>query len=305
MSLDPGGLERAIAAHGPVVRVVVAEVQGSAPREVGASMLVWEGGQSGTIGGGALEYEAARAARAMLAAGEARRFARAILGPDMGQCCGGAVALLSERFESVPKVGAVFRRRVEEGADAPDETLPGAPGLRGGWFAEPVGAPAVPVWIWGAGHVGRALAAVLAPLPGVAVTLADIAPERFPDPVPPRATPRIAPDPAQALAEAPRDAHHYVLTYSHDLDFALCDALLGHGFAGAGLIGSATKWARFRSRLVQKGHAPAAIDRIRCPIGDPKLGKAPESIAVGVAYTLLMEVAKKEAGGPVAGQGAG
>ena len=68
-----------------------------------------------------------------------------------------------------------------------------------------------------------------------------------------------------------------------------------------GLIGSATKWARFRSRLVQKGHLLAAIDRIRCPIGTPALGKEPGIIAVGAAHALLMEVAKKEAISPVAG----
>ena len=78
----------------------------------------------------------------------------------------------------------------------------------------------------------------------------------------------------------------------------------GLAIAGAGLIGSATKRARFRSRLVQKGHAPAAIDRISCPIGTPELGKEPAAIAVGAAHRLLMELAKKEAQGPNAEQGA-
>ena len=63
MSFDLDGLKRAVALHGAVSRVVVAETRGSVPREVGAAMLVWTGGQSGTIGGGALEFEAARAAR--------------------------------------------------------------------------------------------------------------------------------------------------------------------------------------------------------------------------------------------------
>ncbi|MGB5870311.1 MAG: XdhC family protein, partial [Albidovulum sp.] len=57
MSFARTEVQAAIAAHGPVIRVVVAEVAGSAPREVGASMLVWATGQQGTIGGGALEYE--------------------------------------------------------------------------------------------------------------------------------------------------------------------------------------------------------------------------------------------------------
>lgn len=305
VGFDPDGLARAIAAHGPVVRVVVAEVQGSAPREAGASMLVWDDGQTGTIGGGAMEFQATQVARAMLASGETRRFARAILGPDMGQCCGGAVALIYEKFETVPAVGAVFARAVEEGATAPDAIAPG-PRLDNGWFSEPVGPAPVPVWIWGAGHVGRALAGVLAPLPRLAVTLVDTAPERLPDPVPAGVGTRVEPEIARAVRDAPADARHFILTYSHDLDFALCDALLAHGFAGAGLIGSATKWARFRARLVQMGHARAAIDRIRCPIGTPALGKDPGILAVGVAHALLMDMAGTEAISPVAGrEGAG
>ena len=78
-----------------------------------------------------------------------------------------------------------------------------------------------------------------------------------------------------------------MLTFSHSLDLELCHRLLGHGFRTLGLIGSATKWARFRSRLAALGHAEARIARIRCPIGDPGLGKHPQAIAIGVAADLL------------------
>ncbi|EPX76367.1 XdhC protein (assists in molybdopterin insertion into xanthine dehydrogenase) [Salipiger mucosus DSM 16094] len=78
-----------------------------------------------------------------------------------------------------------------------------------------------------------------------------------------------------------------MLTYSHEIDFALCHALLEHGFGFAGLIGSDTKWSRFRKRLRQLGHADAQIDRICCPIGQKSLGKHPQAIAIGVAAQLL------------------
>ncbi|MGA1209563.1 MAG: XdhC family protein, partial [Gemmobacter sp.] len=68
---------------------------------------------------------------------------------------------------------------------------------------------------------------------------------------------------------------------------ALCHGLIGRGFGFAGLIGSATKWARFRARLGALGHAPEAIARISCPIGDPALGKHPQAIAIGVAAELI------------------
>lgn len=317
MSLDRAALSATLRAHGPVVRVVVAEVKGSAPREVGAAMLVWRDGQSGTIGGGTLEYDAALDARAMLETGETRRFTRAALGPDLGQCCGGAVALLLETWDepALAQLGDTLHARPATD-DAPTTPPLAVERLRAqsrgtgtapiaqlaeGWFVEPVRETRVPVWIWGAGHVGRALVATLAPLPGLALTWIDTATARFPDDIPDGVTAISAADIAAAVAGAPADAHHLVLTYSHALDLALCDALLGHGFDTAGLIGSSTKWARFRSKLGQMGHAPASIARIRCPIGQKALGKHPQAIAVGVAYTLLMELAKKEATGPTPG----
>lgn len=289
---------RAVAAHGRVARVVVAEVAGSAPREVGAAMLVWQGGQSGTIGGGALEWEAAAAARAMLSAGGAR-LDRLPLGPALGQCCGGAVVLLTEVYDakSLPAPTDVIARAVDGRAmplavkrllaGARGQGVLPAPVLVQGWMVEPLARPERAIWVWGAGHVGRALVAVLAPLPGLAITWVDVVADRFPAEVPAGVTVLPAADPGLLVPHAPTDAGHLVLTYSHALDLDLCHRLLGHGFATLGLIGSATKWARFRSRLAALGHAPAQIARIDCPIGDPALGKHPQAIAIGVAAALL------------------
>jgi xanthine dehydrogenase accessory factor len=154
-------------------------------------------------------------------------------------------------------------------------------------MVEPVHRPPRALWIWGAGHVGRALVATLAPLPDFAITWVDTAPARFPDSVPAGVTCLPAAQPARCVAHAPVVAEHLVLTYSHALDLDLCHALLCHGFAFAGLIGSATKWARFRARLAALGHTPAQIARITCPIGDPALGKHPQAIALGVGAALL------------------
>lgn len=298
MGFDVETLRAAIARHGAVARVVVAEVRGSSPREVGAAMLVWpegEGfGQEGTIGGGALEMQAARAARAGRVG-----LSRHALGPDLGQCCGGAVVLLTEVYESVEGLeGEVIARSAGAQGEMPlavcrlvsqarAQGVPVRPQLVDGWMVEPVHRPARQVWIWGAGHVGRALVGVLAPLPDVAVTWVDTAADRFPAGVPDGVTVLPAAKPAELVRHAPPGAEHLVLTYSHALDLELCNRLLGHDFAFAGLIGSATKWARFRSRLAALGHAPERIARITCPIGEPGLGKHPQAIAVGVAAELL------------------
>jgi xanthine dehydrogenase accessory factor len=156
-----------------------------------------------------------------------------------------------------------------------------------GWMVEPVAEADRQVWVWGAGHVGRALVSVLAPLPGIAVTWVDVSAERFPDAVPDGVTVLPAADPGLLADHVPMGAEHLILTFSHSLDLELCHRLLARGFRSCGLIGSGTKWARFRSRLAALGHDPAAVARIRCPIGDPGLGKHPQAIAVGVVADLL------------------
>lgn len=240
------------------IRVTIARSQGSAPRDAGTAMLVFANRIEGTIGGGALEWDAMAHARAMLAEGRQRDERRVPLGPALGQCCGGAVTLLFEAADTLPEMAGD------------------------------------PLWIWGAGHVGRALVAVLSPLPEVSITWIDTEQGRFPDTVAPAVRPIVAADPPRLMPHAPAQAHHLILTYSHEIDLALCHAALSHGFAGCGLIGSATKWARFQTRLCDLGHPPAQISRIACPIGDPSLGKHPQAIAVGVAARLLSERLHKE-----------
>ena len=284
MSLDLPALATAVAAHGAVVRIVVVRTAGSAPREAGAAMLVWDAGHSGTIGGGALEWQA------MARRVTAPQVETLPLGPGLGQCCGGSVTLAWEQFTAQTLPTALpFTRAIGGTGPHPTRTLaPGAaPHWRDGWLTEAAPAPRQPLWVWGAGHVGRALVYMLAPLPGFALTWVDTAQDRFPETIPAAVTQLTATNPALLAQHAPQDAAHLIVTYSHDLDLALCHALLTRGFVSCGLIGSATKWARFRSRLAALGHPPAQIARIACPIGDPAAGKAPEIIALTVAAALV------------------
>jgi xanthine dehydrogenase accessory factor len=220
-------------------------------------MQVFADGQNGTIGGGALEWEAVGLARDMLISGTDQMQRVMPLGPDLGQCCGGTVTL-----------------DFSHGIDAAGPVEP-------------------PLWIWGAGHVGRAIAGVFAPFQDRVITLIDTTAARMPD-VPDGVTPLVAADPLRVVGHAPGAADHLILTYSHDLDLALCDALLRRDFGSIGLIGSDTKWTRFRRRLHAMGHAQEQIARIACPIGDPSLGKHPQAIALGVATAMLTTQSVKE-----------
>lgn len=300
MSFECHTLVRHIADVGPTARIVVAKVEGSAPREVGTAMLVWAEGQSGTIGGGALEYEAVKRARAVLLT-QSDRIDREPLGPSLGQCCGGSVTLLTEIWDTdrVANVsGKLVARPVPGGPEAPSlKTQRAIANVRNsneisaqlvdGWMIEPVREPAREVWIYGAGHVGRALVGLLSVLPEISVTWIDTAADRFPETLPEGVTQLIASDPADLVAYAPQSAEHIIVTYSHALDLELCHRLLTHGFKTCGLIGSKTKWTRFKSRLAALGNSSASISSIKCPIGRPDLGKHPQSIAIGVAHDIL------------------
>ncbi len=301
--IDVAKISNAVAAQGRVARVVVADVKGSAPREIGASMLVWDDGQSGTIGGGALEFEAARSARSRLTGIQIPDVSRHPLGPKLGQCCGGSVTLVTEVFDAERLADLtnlqVYLRPVEGSQNIPlslkrmmtnhrnagsqVQTL-----LEQGWFIEPLTQNTRPLWIWGAGHVGRAMVHVFGPIPEFEITWIDTDRTRFPDDIPACAAPLMAANPVLLVPHAPPNAEHLILTYSHALDLELCHQLLNKSTAFIGLIGSNSKWARFQNRLSDLGHNSAQISRITCPIGDPSLGKHPHAIAIGVAAKLLM-----------------
>jgi len=290
MAFNLSELTDAAAAHGVVVRVLVLGVQGSAPRETGASMLVWDGGQTGTIGGGTLEWNAAKHALTLLAQVPWARDVQDIaLGPELGQCCGGRVALLFERFTS--------KELAEIDQSKPGFSRPETSGARGEHSAvfEPFTATDMPVFIYGAGHVGREILRVLQGLP-FAITWVDMAEARFPEAGFGESRLVFA-NPAAAVAQAPDNALHFVMTHAHSHDLEICHQVLSRPFGHLGLIGSTTKKARFLKRLAELGHAPATLGRLQCPIGDPTLGKTPAAIAIGVAYWLMRrKISEKENG---------
>lgn len=244
------------------VTVEITATRGSAPRDAGTAMVVHADHVSGTIGGGALEHRAIATARRLLRTAESNLEETVPLGPDLGQCCGGSVRLRYSRGAGV--VDRPLRRPIS------CDLLPAS--------------PIAPLWVWGAGHVGRAVVGLAAPLGAFDLTWIDTGADRFPDTVPPNVTQIPVPDMPRLAAHAPQNAHHLIFSYSHEIDLALCAALLVRGFATCGLIGSATKKYRFFKRLEAAGLCP---DAITCPIGDPAQGKHPDRIAHSTLTALL------------------
>lgn len=239
--------------------VEIIDTRGSTPRDVGTAMKVTTDAIEGTIGGGALEYKAIAEARALIAHGGEEMQRTYPLGPDLGQCCGGAVTLQFAR-----------QARWVDGGKC--------------MISQALGVYHVPVWLWGAGHVGRAVVDTLDPK-AFQITWVDSTPDRFPKSVCEDVTVMPAADMPLLATRVPKATEHLIFTYSHDIDLALCAALLRRDVASIGLIGSDTKRTRFFRRLREMGLDPAPI---QCPIGDKRLGKAPHQIARGVAEAFAL-----------------
>ncbi len=266
-----------LAADVPAAEVVVAAARGSTPREAGARMLVTADAIHGTIGGGRLEWAAIEHARRLLAGSEVEAALDMPLGPEVGQCCGGRVRLTIRRADRATLAALAAAER-----------------------AEAAGRPTV--LLFGAGHVGRALARALAPLP-LRVRWIDPRPDQFPAALPGAievvATDRLV----EEVHLAPTGAACLVLTHSHALDFEVCAAALGRDdLAYLGVIGSATKRARFERGLRELGLPRERIARLVCPIGGSEVrDKRPAVIAALVAAELITVLARRElaGGGPV------
>jgi xanthine dehydrogenase accessory factor len=251
----------------PAVLVTVVATKGSVPRGPGTWMVVFAQGELGTIGGGHLEFQALAHARLILSGQPVPNQLSQVLGPSLGQCCGGAVDL---SFEPV------------SAADLPR--------LREQWVPQ-----RSPLALFGGGHVGKALVQTLASLP-FAVRWIDSRDEIFPADVPDGVDCEHSNPVQAAVADLAPGSRVLIMSFSHAEDLDIVIACLKRqreqgDLPFVGLIGSQTKWATFRHRLEDRGFSADEIAHITCPIGVPGItGKEPEVIAVSVAAQLLQSL---------------
>ena len=304
---------RALSGEQSCAMVSIVEAKGSAPRDAGARMVVLEDGSfAGTIGGGALEWRAIARAQAALAkagAGESPPpvgLARMALGPDLGQCCGGSVRVLLEVFTpgrsaevqalaDAEKAGLfVTEGRIAERCVERTILIRDLPGgedsllAADGRLLERFGTRKQVLALIGAGHVGRSLIISLAPL-DFSVVWIDPREDAFPSIVPGDVRVVVTEAPAAELDAVPDGAFVLVMSHSHALDFdVVLAALQARRFDYVGLIGSASKKARFISRMRQAGLEHDDIERLVCPIGIAGIAsKQPAAIAASVVADLL------------------
>lgn len=313
------------AAGEPAVLVTVAGIRGSAPREIGAKMIVTRTETIGTIGGGQLEYQSTRIAVDMLESDQLalRSFP---LGSSMGQCCGGVVEILFEPIAGgmpawLRDLGALHGQRepavvaTRISRSAPAKFVVTADNVFGDYdagahgamvarardildgdrsaqrnvqeFYEPVVMPDLNIAVFGAGHVGSAVVAALSRLE-CNIRWIDSRRNIFRN-VPGNVRAVESAEPALEVAALPPGSYYLVMTHSHALDFDIVDRVLRRGDARyCGLIGSRSKRRRFEKRYRQQGMAQDVLDELVCPIGVGGInGKKPAEIAVAVAAEIL------------------
>jgi len=244
---------------GPLDRLVVVDIlaaEGSTPRDAAAFMLVSADGAFGTVGGGRLELEAIDHARRSLAGAAPTRLVLS-LGPAIGQCCGGRVTLGFETVDA-PDFDRIEARLAAEAARDPE------------------------VWLFGGGHVGRALANAFGLLPVRTHVVESRANELALTPE--TATRHLSALPESMVATMLEGSAAVVLTHDHGLDFLIASAALARDdLAYVGMIGSQTKRATFSSQYRREGGDPERLARLICPIGTKLADKRPEVIAAMAA----------------------
>ena len=313
------------AADEAAVLVTVAGVRGSAPREIGAKMIVTANETIGTIGGGQLEYQCTRVAVGLLK--ETQLLLRSFpLGSSMGQCCGGVVEILFEPLgNGMPawlrdlkalhgqREPAVIATRISRSApskfvvtaerlfgvgedDASPALVSGARAVLDGvrkprrdvqLFFEPVVGSDLNIAVFGAGHVGSAVVETLSRL-DCNIRWVDSRRAIFRQ-VSANVRSIEASQPALEVAAMPPGSFYLVMTHSHAIDFDVCDRILRREDARyCGLIGSRSKRRRFEKRFRQQGLPQHRIDTLVCPIGVSGIsGKKPAEIAVAAAAEIL------------------
>jgi xanthine dehydrogenase accessory factor len=240
------------------VLVTLLGVRGSAPRDSGTKMVVSVDATFDTIGGGHLEHKATQIAQQLMIDGESgQRIEHFPLSAKLGQCCGGNVSVLFETFINTN----------------------------------------INIMMFGAGHVGHAIAPMLSGLPvnlhWVDERQALFPPSPFPNELQNFAARNVqhivSESPSDEVATMPANSYYIVLTHNHQRDFEICSAILKRADASfLGLIGSDTKWKRFKQRFAHRGFSEQLIDTVTCPVGLSDVpGKLPMEVAVSIVAQVI------------------
>lgn len=229
----------------------VVRSQGSVPRHVGTKMLIFPDGSSeGTVGGGKMESFVIREALDSFLDGKARFLHYNFKDPDLGD-----------------------------------------PGVCGGevdMFVEPI-QPKPTILIFGAGHVGKAVAH-LGSWIGFRVIVADDREEYATLDAAPGADRAVHCELAKLPEEVEITPQTYVVltTRGVPVDVGGLPSLLETAAGYIGVIGSKRRWETTVKQLREGGISEELIGKVNSPIGLEIMAETPEEIAISIIAEIVM-----------------
>jgi len=289
----------------------IARARGSTPVPAGTKMLVGpEGRLIGSVGGGCVESDVIGAALDAQARGRPALLTHhlnADLAGDLGLSCGGTVDIFVEPLiaedsylrvlDAAAAAESGLVRTATEWSSGPLKTFESLKELRrgaaatltqGGRFVEERLSRAPRVLVFGAGHVGAAIARAAAAA-GFRVVVIDDRPEyadasRFD-----AGTTVLAADVESALARHPVTLLDAVViaTRGHRNDAEILARVAASPAGYVGLLGSRRKKIVVTKGLKAAGVSAQGLRRVRVPIGLPIGAVTPEEIAVSVVAELI------------------
>lgn len=235
----------------PFVTITLVKIRGSAPQIVGAkAVVVTDGIEWGTVGGGKIEAAAVRHAQSLLADQAAASSELVVwnLQTDIGMTCGGEVHLF---FDVHAKTT---------------------------W----------PLVVYGAGHVAQSLIRLLIQL-DCTVTCVDSRHEWL-SKLPNHAKLKkiCAEEPKSTVHSQPEHSFFILMSKGHATDLpVLKEILCTRSAPYVGVIGSHQKAKVLKRDLKAQGLEDEQIDSFYCPMGLPIGNNTPAEIAISVAAQLI------------------
>jgi xanthine dehydrogenase accessory factor len=262
------------------VLVTVVDTAGSTPAKVGAAMLVLPSGKAlGTVGGGALENHAIETAKELVG-----RRTCLLQEYTFGGGTSGDASPERAPPDGARSAGAKSGATPSDAAAHRSIPLPMLCGGKATLFYEYLGSRGS-VFIFGAGHVGQALAYHLQPL-DLHATLVDTRPGILEEIDGEGITVKPAADYPTAVAEMenPEGSYCVVATHSHEEDYRVLKAVIEAPWQPVyiGVIASAGKAREFRNRLQKECRAPVPLEKLYMPCGLDTGGPTPQEIAISV-----------------------
>ena len=245
-----------------IIKAKIISAEGSVPRNQGTFMLISENDIYGSIGGGQLEYSVIEISKKNLLNDEFNNeIVNIPLGPSIGQCCGGYVRVSIEKFK--------------DGLTSLEKEKSKSINLQ-------------QLYIFGAGHIGQELSSRSIDL-DFKINLVDSRIDFLNLQQKDNVNTILANSPWLLIKNLPKNSFFIILTHSHDYDFKIINEILKiQNFKFLGLIGSKTKFNRFKNRLLKIGHKENLISKIECPVGLKNISsKKPAEIAISIIGRLL------------------